>query len=135
MPRKQFETTIDLEPIPYKSPDVACSANRKPMVYYKDSPYKRFRDAMKDICPLLTPSKWRKFEGAIKVYMEIRKPKAKTSKRDYPQGDVDNYAKGINDRLNDVIWEDDDQITDLRIVKKWATKQKPPGIYIKVVSL
>jgi len=132
MPRKAFEKYIDLDPIPYKTPEMNC---RTGGVYYKDSPYKRFRDAMNHLAPSLTPKRWRNFSGRIKVYIDIRKDKPKTSKREWPKGDVDNYAKGINDRFNTHLWDDDDQICDLRITKDWSTTRKPRGVYIKVISL
>lgn len=35
-------------------------------------------------------------------------------------GDVDNLAKGALDALNGLAWEDDAQVVDLRVVKRWA---------------
>lgn len=36
-------------------------------------------------------------------------PRPKTTKREYPRGDVDNYFKTL-DVFNEVLWKDDDQI-------------------------
>lgn len=35
-------------------------------------------------------------------------------------GDVSNYAKGIEDALNGTAWADDCQVVDLRVTKRWA---------------
>lgn len=35
-------------------------------------------------------------------------------------GDVTNYAKGVEDALNGIAWADDCQVVDLRVTKRWA---------------
>ena len=129
--RKTWEAVIDIEPIAHKQPEMT----RYGGVYYKKSPYKTFRDWMINNALSFAPPRWRKFKGAVKVDLVIVKPKPKTTKRKWPQGDVDNYAKGILDRLNKIIYEDDDQIIDLRVRKQYETKRKPVGIYLKVESV
>ena len=34
--------------------------------------------------------------------------------------DADNIAKAVCDALNGVIWKDDSQVFDIRVVKRWA---------------
>ena len=131
MSKKTWEQYIDIEPISHKQPELSRNGG----VYYRKSPYKTFRDTMMRLCPTLVPKSWRRFRGAIKVDLIVVKPKPKTTKRKWPIGDVDNYSKGILDRLNKIVWDDDDQILDLRVRKRWATPRKPVGIYLKVTSL
>ena len=35
-------------------------------------------------------------------------------------GDVDNLAKGALDALTSIAWNDDSQVVDLRVAKRWA---------------
>ena len=41
--------------------------------------------------------------------------------------DIDNLAKSVLDGLNGIIWEDDRQITEMRMRKLWASREKRPG--------
>lgn len=36
------------------------------------------------------------------------------------QSDTDNLAKAVLDALNGVVWEDDRQVSDLRVSRRWA---------------
>lgn len=47
-----------------------------------------------------------------------------TSERDWPRGDVDNYAKAILDSCNGVVWEDDDSILLLVTSKAWSEQER-----------
>lgn len=66
--------------------------------------------------------------GALKMEMvfQIKIPKSWTKKKrsDYkniiPVGDCDNYAKGVMDALQKHLFEDDRQVVDLRISKRYG---------------
>ena len=58
--------------------------------------------------------------------MYVTRPK--TTEKLWPRGDVDNYAKAIWDSLNTIAWEDDVQICDAVIHKRWA-KSGVEGFY------
>jgi Holliday junction resolvase RusA-like endonuclease len=68
----------------------------------------------------------------LAVVMEVIVSKPKTTKRSSPRGDVDNYAKGPLDSLTEHggFWDDDDQITCLSVVKRFAEADEQSGIYI-----
>jgi Holliday junction resolvase RusA-like endonuclease len=40
--------------------------------------------------------------------------------------DLDNYVKGVLDALNKVLWKDDQQVVDLRVVKVFAASDERP---------
>lgn len=75
-----------------------------------------------------------KYEGAIKanIIAYYKVPKSYTKKRvqeiekglDYPtkKPDLDNIAKIILDSLNKIAYEDDSQIVELNVIKKWTTE-------------
>lgn len=65
------------------------------------------------------------------VMMECIVEKPRTGKLAFPNGDVDNYAKGPLDTLNKVIWTDDTQIQILTIAKRYATKGEEAGVLLE----
>ena len=72
--------------------------------------------------------------GHCTVFMVARVTKPRTSKLAHPGPDVDNYAKGVMDAVTqaETHWEDDKQVTDMRIVKRWATEDEAPGFYVTI---
>lgn len=58
--------------------------------------------------------------------------KPKTTKRDYPRGDTDNYAKAILDAMTKAgpFFEDDDQVTALMVTKRFAEPDEEPRTII-----
>lgn len=53
-----------------------------------------------------------------------------------PKNDASNVAKGIEDAITDsgVVWVDDDQVVDLRVVKRYAFKSEAPRTVITIRS-
>lgn len=47
------------------------------------------------------------------------------------RGDLDNYAKGIMDPLNGLLWKDDRQIDRVE-VKRWPPDKERPGVSVMV---
>ncbi|MBG0964113.1 RusA family crossover junction endodeoxyribonuclease [Bacillus sp. SRB1LM] len=76
----------------------------------------------------------------VKVYKPLLKKFSKKKRLEAEQGlirpatkpDVDNYAKGILDGLNSVLWRDDNQVVDLH-VSKWYSEK--PRIEVTVKEL
>ncbi|PEV76343.1 RusA family crossover junction endodeoxyribonuclease [Bacillus cereus] len=76
----------------------------------------------------------------VKVYKPLLKKFSKKKRLEAEQGlirpatkpDVDNYAKGILDGLNSVLWKDDNQVVDLH-VSKWYSEK--PRIEVTVKEL
>ncbi len=62
--------------------------------------------------------------------------KARTSKRKYPQGDCDNHAKGPLDVVTKVTgyWHDDDQITTLIVLKRYALAGEKPQTILEIYA-
>lgn len=64
----------------------------------------------------------------IKIYRQIPKSTSKKDRQAISQGtkrpltkpDATNYAKGIEDALNGIIYKDDSQIVDLQIQKYYS---------------
>jgi Holliday junction resolvase RusA-like endonuclease len=93
------------------------------------------RDAMADAPPL---------EGPCEVVIHARLPIPKSwSKRKIAsavQGgtrpthklDWDNIAKGIGDALNEIVWKDDGQIVDGRVIKYYAAE---PCVFVEVSAV
>ena len=73
--------------------------------------------------------------SALVVLVEVFRPKPKTTKKHWPRGDVDNYAKGPLDSItkHSDIWDDDDQIVGLWVSKQWAIKDT--GIWVTIFDI
>ena len=58
----------------------------------------------------------------------------KTTKRYYPQGDVDNFAKASLDVVTKVTgwWHDDDQLTYLITTKRFAEAGEVPRTILEI---
>jgi len=77
----------------------------------------------------------------VKVYKPLLKKFSKKKQAEAEQGlirpmtkpDVDNYAKGILDGLNNVIWKDDNQIVDLH-VSKWYSEKPRIEVCVKELN-
>ena len=59
---------------------------------------------------------------AVEVWLSFYLPRPKSNKGMWPvdRRDVDNLAKGILDALNGVAFDDDGQVIDLHVHKRWA---------------
>ena len=77
-------------------------------------------------------------EGPLEVCIVVclLKPKSAPKRRTvWPisRPDVDNYAKLVLDALNGILWRDDSQVVDLRVLKAFCTAEHPhPGIDLEV---
>lgn len=100
-----------IEPVPASRPRVSRYGT-----YYLPT-YRNFKT---DFNVLLREEAVPKHQGMLKVRIECVVRKPKTTARGHPIGDVDNYAKAVLDCLNGHMWEDDDQIVDLRVTKKYG---------------
>lgn len=56
----------------------------------------------------------------VTISVECVKPKSSKRKQAYPLGDVDNYAKGVLDSLNELAYDDDDQVVALHVYKSYV---------------
>lgn len=68
----------------------------------------------------------------LAISMVIKASRPKTSKLNHPAPDVDNYAKGVLDALtqSERTYRDDKQVTDLRVVKRWADGPDDVGVHV-----
>jgi Holliday junction resolvase RusA-like endonuclease len=111
--------SLALEPVPASRPRVG-----KWGVYYS----KGYAGWMKKAQPLADKFDGPLIEGPIFVVIEQVCERPKTSKRDYPRGDVDNFAKGPLDIFTktEKFWKDDDQVVGLSVFKRFAEEGEQP---------
>lgn len=71
------------------------------------------------------------------VVTEIIVLKARTSKREWPRGDNDNFEKAIWDAITkaEACWKDDDQIIANYSIKRFANEGEEPGFKVTVYEL
>jgi len=75
-------------------------------------------------------------EGELLIALEFVCTRPKTSKREWPRGDIDNLAKGPLDALTKVgAWGDDDQITVAYPTKRYARPGEVAGVNIVIGRL
>lgn len=114
---------LNTTPVPASRPRVS-----KWGTYYGKN-YEKFRREVRDILAQHTGAP---VVGPLVALIEIIVEPPKTTKRDFPKGDVDNYAKGPLDSMtsNGTFWGDDDQVVSLFVTKRFANTGEPAGIYI-----
>lgn len=111
--------SLALSPVPASRPRVTRWG-----AYYAPT-YKKWRA---EALPLAEKYDGPKHEGPLAVFVENIVARPKTSKLTHPRGDVDNYAKGPLDTLNDTnrAWVDDNQIVFLAVTKRFAQPGEQP---------
>lgn len=120
---------MNVKPVPASRPRVT----RWNGVYYGKT-YEQFRtqaaEALVELESVPT-------DRPVVVLLEVICEKPKTSKKDMPRGDVDNYAKGPLDVITKAqkIWQDDDQVAAMWVCKRFATDGEQPGIRVSWVEL
>jgi Holliday junction resolvase RusA-like endonuclease len=117
---------LQVTPTPASRPRVS-----KWGTYYGKN-YEKFRREVRDFLADEYKKNGEQLTGPLSVYLEFLVPPPKTTKRDYPRGDVDNYAKGPLDSITSHtdIWKDDDQIINLAVSKRFCAANEEPGIQI-----
>jgi len=78
----------------------------------------------------------RPLEGKLVVAVQFICTRPKTSKREWPRGDVDNLLKGPMDALTKVgAWHDDDQVQVAYPTKRYARDGEAAGVNIVIGRL
>ena len=112
-----FLLSFPLEPVPASRPRVS----RYGPVYYGKR-YTSFRKQAESVVPEVFTGQ--PLTGTLEVIVTFFCKRPKTTKREEPRGDVDNYLKTL-DILNGVVWEDDDQIKRITGTKRWEDEHGP----------
>lgn len=76
-------------------------------------------------------------EGPLLAFVESVLPLPVTVTRDYPQYDVDNYAKSILDVVTKAggIWKDDEQVAALVSCKRYVERGESPHSFVYIREL
>jgi Holliday junction resolvase RusA-like endonuclease len=75
-------------------------------------------------------------QGPLVVAMEFVCTRPKTTKREWPVGDVDNFLKGPMDALTKIeAWGDDDQVQVAYPTKRYARADETAGVNIVIGRL
>lgn len=120
--------TFNLKPTPASRPRVSRYGT-----YYGKN-YTKFRKLAEVEIPKVLGRKHKIYPAntPLEVTLVISVPKPRSgSDKAWPRGDVDNYAKGIYDACNGLVWKDDDSIVKAHTEKVWG----PPKIVMTVKVL
>jgi len=129
--RACFETFVSMEPTAKGRPRVTRSGHAFTPTKTVQAEH-RIQRQVSDEFP------YPPLEGPLEVGIVVRllKPKSAPKKRiTWPisRPDVDNYAKLVLDALNGILWRDDSQVVELRVLKAFCTAEHPhPGIGLEV---
>tara|TARA_R110002020_G_scaffold206535_2_gene411885 strand:- start:940 stop:1338 length:399 start_codon:yes stop_codon:yes gene_type:complete len=115
---------LPIAPVPASRPRVT-----KWGAYYGKR-YTQFKNEAADLIPAMYSGL--PLTGPLRALITFYCKRAKTTKREYPRGDVDNYAKAILDSANGKLYVDDDQIIQLTVTKQYAINEEPMiSIYLE----
>ncbi len=127
--------SVTAKPVPATRPRF----NRRTGSVYHTANYMEFLNVcQKDFSKTRFINDWPEgpLEGPLGVVIDIRSERPKSTKLSHPRGDADNYAKGPLDAGTKCgLWGDDAQITELRVVKRWAEEGEEAGAALWVVHL
>lgn len=120
--------TINRPPNANHRPHVLRNGQR---VLKKD--YREFKEYAKTCVPPRHSLSEKPF--IVVIENVIKKPK--TTKKYYPRGDVDNYAKGVMDAITQAEnhWKDDDQVVALTVTKRFTDEGEHPHVNVWVKEL
>ena len=73
-------------------------------------------------------------DSRFRVDLEIICYKPQKPSNDYPRGDVDNYAKAYLDSITfaQLAWEDDIQVVELNVTKRYQEEGEDYGAYLTI---
>lgn len=96
---------------------------------------KKYRAWMRTAAPLV--ANWEPdvfFNGPVGVVVMNRVKRPKTTKREHPVGDCDNYVKGPLDLITKAghIWHDDDQVVFLATAKEFVETTEEEGTFVLI---
>ena len=112
-----FLLSFPLEPVPASRPRVTGWG-----AYYGKR-YTSFRKQAESVVPEVFTGQ--PLAGTLEVIVTFFCKRPKTTKREEPMGDVDNYVKAILDSCNGKVFEDDDQIKRITAIKRWEDEHGP----------
>jgi Holliday junction resolvase RusA-like endonuclease len=122
--KSRQEIWIPINPVPASRPRVS-----KWGTYY-GATYDRWR---KDAHRALAFLELEPVSGKLSVHCEFIVQRPKTTKREYPRGDLDNFEKAALDILTQVeAWGDDDQIIHLSSHKRFTLPDEEPGTKVTI---
>jgi len=74
--------------------------------------------------------------GDLVCLMEVICTKPRNTKRSRPNGDADNFAKGVMDAMTQGgIYDDDDSLVSITVVKRWAEEGENAGVKVALGKL
>lgn len=116
---------LSVDPVPASRPRVTRWGT------YYGKTYERFRREVKEILNDIVV-KNTQINTPLFAIIEVVKRPPKTVSRQYPRGDVDNYAKGPLDSMttDGNFWKDDDQLIALYVTKRYTLPNEEEGILI-----
>lgn len=135
----QSEFVVPGDPVPQSRPRVTRNGG----VYYSPR-IVQFREWVKSHAvaahiPKRTGPLWLGLEFVFaRPASHLRKGGGLSSKASgYPgtRGDCTNLAKGVEDALNGIAWDDDSQICETWTRKRWALPDEPPGTAITICEI
>jgi Holliday junction resolvase RusA-like endonuclease len=105
---------------------------------YYPAPYKKFLEAA-PVTIRQEIGERAPLEGALEMVVHFYIERPKSTKRDTPRYDIDNYLKGLMDAMTYAgVWHDDDQVAKVLAKKSfWTPDELAPeiGTFVHVMPL
>ncbi len=126
-----FKIFIPVKPVPASRPRISQYGNYYPKTY---------TDFRKELFLHLKKLKGKYKpvgKASFSFELELICYRPKKPSNDYPRGDCDNYCKGYMDGITyaQILWEDDIQVTEIKVTKRYQEEGEDYGANITVKQL
>jgi len=121
-----FTLQIPVDPKPCPRPRFAVRGGHARA--YHDKKYLTYRHELEEVLSERWTDDPIDYPIVVTIVCMVQRPK--TTKLPHPKPDVDNYAKGVLDAMNDVVIVDDWLVQRVECEKFWAAPGDPGRIHV-----
>ena len=131
----EIEFRVMGEPIPQGSTRAFISRSGRPIITHSNRNLKQWRQRIATEAQAKRPPQW-DMESAVLVNVDFFMPRPKSLPKkvseDVKRPDLDKLIRAVLDGLTGIFYNDDSQVIGIFGSKKYAGKNVPPGVEIRI---